>query len=172
MCFISFSQEKKTYSLAELDITIPRENGVVYNYTTGQVFLKEYVMYGISYSYNYNVSKRFTLGALGGVTHLGNPLTTALKMGAVFRFTFIPDYQANGYVQLLGYVPFNSGRTIGLGEARMGINIPIARFEKSVMTLGFYTAVARFDISKPLFGDEKDTFVRHRGSGISIGLKF
>ncbi|MDO4229398.1 MAG: hypothetical protein Q4C98_06260 [Capnocytophaga sp.] len=167
-----FAQDKRTYSLAEIDIIIPRSDKVTYSYEGGKVNLSERVMWGATYSYNYNLFKKFSVGALGGLTYLSNPSLTSLKVGGTFRYTFISEYQANVFLQVAGYIPFNSKYGADLGEFRFGVQMPIVRFDTCSMTLGVFVTYSGFDVKKPLFYDENPNSLEYRGTGLSLGLRF
>ncbi|RIY38146.1 hypothetical protein CKY20_00955 [Capnocytophaga canis] len=166
------AQDKKWYSQAELDMIIPRNDKVIYSYSGGQVSLNERVMWGVNYSYNYNLFKKFSVGGVSGLTILPQPSITAIKFGAVFRYTFIEDFKANMYAQIAGYLPLTNGVETDLGEARFGVNLPIARYDAFQVNLSLFVIYSRFDLNKPLFINEIPDSVEYRGTGISLGIRF
>lgn len=167
-----FAQDKRTYFHTEVNMIVPNDKKVVYSYSGGEVNLDERIMWGASFTYNYNLFRKFSVGALGGLNYLSNPSITSLKFGGSFRYTFISEYQANLFLQLAGYMPLKSGMEVDLGEVRFGMGMPVARFNDMTMTLGMYVMYARFDFTKPLFFNETYPSLHYRGVGFSLGLRF
>lgn len=171
--YFGFAQDKRTYFHSELDMVLPYDQKVIYSHSRGNYNLDERIMVGASFTYNYNLFNRFSAGALAGFSYLPNPSIPTLKFGGSLRYTFIPEYQANVYLQLAGYVPLTSGVSMfDFGELRAGAMFPIARFEKYTLTLGFYTIVSYFELSKPLFAGTELAGIDYRGKGVSLGFRF
>lgn len=167
-----FAQDKRTYFHTEVDMIIPNDKKVVYSYSGGEVNLDERIMWGASLTYNYNLFRKFSIGALGGLNHLSNPSITSLKFGGSFRYTFITEYQANVFLQIAGYIPLNSKFATEFGEVRFGLGMPVARFNDMTMTLGMYVMASHYDVTKSLFWGENPDTLRYKGVGFSLGLRF
>ncbi|MDO5638161.1 MAG: hypothetical protein Q4G18_13075 [Myroides sp.] len=167
------AQDKRWYSHAELDVVFPRIDKVTYSYIGGEIKLDEKLMYGLNYSYNYNIFSKFSVGAVTGFTQMLNPELTTMKIGGVFRYTFIKEYQANAFLQITGHIPLSNKVAFDLGEVRAGVSMPIARFSNgNSMTLSLYVLYNSYNIKKPLFTTEVPDIVEYRGTGLSIGYRF
>ncbi len=168
----SFAQDKRSYSLAELDFIIPRSNKVIYSYEGGEVLLTERPLYGLNYSYNYNLFRKFSVGAVTGISYLSNPKFTTAKLGGRFAFTFIEEYKANVFLQITTQIPLQNNIGFDMGDIRLGVNFPIVRADDYTVHLGVFATLIDYRITKSLFYDEKPDILEYRGTGINLAIRF
>ena len=168
----SFGQDSRTYSLAELDFIIPRSNKVVYSYDGGEVVLSERPLYGLNYSYNYDLFRKFSVGAVTGISYLSNPKFTTAKLGGRFAFTFIKEYNANVFLQIAAHIPLQNNIEFDLGDVRLGVNFPIVRADDFSVHLGVFVTYISYKVTKPLFFSEKPDVLEYQGTGINLGVRF
>lgn len=147
---ILFSQDKRTYFHAEMDMIIPNDKKVVYSFSEGEINLDERIMWGTSFTYNYKLFRKLSVGALGGLNYLSYPKVTSLKYGGSLRYIFSTDYQTNVFLQLMGYIPLNSKYSTESVEVRFGLGMPVARINDLTMTLGMYVIAANYEVVKPI----------------------
>ncbi|MDO5607716.1 MAG: hypothetical protein Q4G08_04580 [Capnocytophaga sp.] len=78
-------------------------------------------MYEPNYSYNYNIFRQFSVGAVTGFSYLLNNEIITSKIGGIFRYIFINEYQANAFLQITGHIPLSNKKVeFDLGEVRQG----------------------------------------------------
>lgn len=168
----SYAQDKRTYSLAELDFIIPRSGKVIYSYDKGEVPLDERLLFGLNYSFNYNLFRKFSVGAVTGISYLSNPKFTTAKLGGRFAFTFIEEYKANAFLQITTQIPLQNNIGFDMGDIRLGINLPIVRASGYTVHLGVFATYISYKVTKPLFHAEKPDILEYRGTGINLGVRF
>ena len=179
-------EDKRWFSQAEVEITIPRRDKVLYSfsdintvditknrdYRVGGIVLDRKVLWGTNYSINYQLFRRWSIGALGGFTYLSYPSISVLKLGGVIRFDFSEEFKANAFLQLSDYIPLKKSLQHNLGEIKLGLSIPVLVEDKFSINASLYTLYSTFHMAKPLFADETPDLVEYRGVGFGFGIRF
>ena len=170
-----FAQDsyKRWNSFADLNFIIPGDIEYHLEKSPLPIYLDHSFTYGLNYSYEYSLFRKFSIGGVTGVTLLAEPTLPTLKYGLIFRFTFVQEYKANIYFHTAGYLPLNNRTRADFGELRLGLNFPISRGEKYSLTAGIFLTAVSNQLAKPLMESTKDPDrVRYNGTGFSVGLRF
>lgn len=157
------------YSFAELDRSVFTGDITLIN---KEVELEEKVLWDLEFSYNYFLFRKFSVGAATGLISYSNPSVLSAKLGGVIRYTFIKEFKANAFITITGLFPFRTGFEIDMGQAKMGLSMPVAQFDKSELTLSLYRSYVTYTLTKPILRNEEPTSFHHRGWGLGLGLRF
>lgn len=184
----TYAQENKRWFFqADIEILFPNKDKTEYSLTDGggpiseaifgnlnRILLEDKVAYGFNYSFNYRFWGGLSVGAVTGLNHLPLPQAslTTVKLGGQLRYTFVEEYKAGLYLQLVSFLPLRSNIEADFGEVRLGITIPISQGEDYNFTLGLFTSYINYRLKKPLFYDEVPDIVSYRGIGVNLGIQF
>ncbi|GIZ15364.1 hypothetical protein [Capnocytophaga catalasegens] len=182
----AYTQENKRWnSNLDLDILFPSKEKTTYSYHNGdisqiafenksEIKLKEKVSFGFTYSFQYRFWGGLSVGAVTGLNHLPLPQAslTTVKLGGQLRYTFVEEYKAGLYLQLVSFLPLRSNIEADFGEVRLGVTIPISQGEDYNFTLGLFTSYISYRLNRPLFYDEVPDILEYRGIGVNLGIHF
>lgn len=163
------SSNKSIYSFSELGLDPYSGKQININRT---LELEEKVLWDLELSYNYFLFNKFSIGSLTGFVSYSNPSVFSVKLGGIIRYVFIKEFQANAFLSVSGLFPLTSGFEPYVGQVKIGVNMPIALFDKFTLNLGLYNSYVSYLVTKPLISYEKPANFEHRGWGLSLGLKF
>jgi len=183
-----YSQDKdikKWYSNVDVDLVI--HNKTLYSYSYIGVDNQKFTIWdeelntktaalGISYSYNYLVFKKLSVGFLNGFKKYSDPDFKIFEIGGVVKYFFVGSNNVYVYTSLSSEISLNKSQFKSGTNARIGIGFPILRAKKFNVNLNVFTEqnFLRLDGAQSLFGynQEKPGDVIYKSSGISAGIKF
>ena len=160
-------ESKSIYSYAKNDLD--KQKGIYGK----DINLKTKPIYSTDFSVNYILSKTISVGALTGINHFRNPVATALKVGGIVRLFMAKDsYNTDIFGQLSGFIPLSKKVKASLGEAKLGLSIPIAEEDNFAVAVLLHIAYVSYDVAVPILGDEIPDIVEYRSVGLGFSIRF
>ena len=100
-------------------------------------------------------------------------MATALKVGGVVRLFMDKDsYNTDIFGQLSGFIPLSKKVKASLGEAKLGLSIPIAEEDNFAVAVLLHIAYVTYDVAVPILGDEIPDIVEYRSVGLGFSIRF
>lgn len=177
-----YSQDRtdKWFSNGDLEFIIPNKVEYDYRYTDQPgIHIDEItnskLAFGISYSYNYAVFKKLSVGVLTGFQVHSRPDLSMLKLGGTIKYFFVDTDKAYVYLNPFVYdFSLNKNQFKRGGNTRIGIGFPISKQESYNINLSVFYEVNDLSLkgSKSLYDTEIPQNIIFRSFGFSIGAKF
>jgi len=154
---------------SDISLNISPESKSIYSYATNDldkqkgiygkdINLKTKPIYSTDFSVNYILSKT---------------VATALKVGGIVRLFMGKDsYNTDIFGQLSGFIPLSKKVKASLGEAKLGLSIPIAEEDNFAVAVLLHIAYVTYDVAVPILGDEIPDIVEYRSVGLGFSIRF
>jgi len=130
---------------------------------------------GASYSYNFNLFKKLSLGVISGFQFQERPDLSMFKLGSTIKYFFVNN--DNVFIFLNPYTynfslkkdQFKNG-----SNTRFGIGFPVLKRDDFNLNINVYYEVNDLSLygSKPLYSNEIPQNIIFRSFGVSIGTQF
>jgi hypothetical protein len=185
-CSISYSQNsssKKWYSTADLEFINP--SNVEYDYG---IYSSQYnaiigktdeitnakPSFGVSYSFNYNILKKLSVGLLTGYQNHARPDFSMLKLGGVIKYFFVDNNNVYTYINVANNFSLNKEQFNNGANFRLGLGFPVLKRDAFNLNINAFWEqnFLRMDGAKPLFDKEEPNTTVLKSYGISVGIKF
>ncbi|MEO8240098.1 MAG: hypothetical protein ABI793_05420 [Flavobacterium sp.] len=176
---------KKWYSNLDLELIMHKK--VEYSYSYFNTNLNERgsstenlngkkAAFGLTYSFNYMVFKKLSLGVLTGYKSYKSPDLAMLELGGIVKYFFVNTNNVFTYVSLTSEISLNKNQFNSGTNARIGIGVPIVREDKFNININLFKEqnFLRLNGADPLFGynQEKPSGLIYNSWGLSAGIKF
>lgn len=185
ICSFGNAQIKKWYSNADLELIMHKKVTYSYNYvdTDGQ---KHYVgdeelnvknpAFGLTYSFNYMLLRKLSIGVLGGYKNYNEPDFSMLELGGIAKFFFVDTNNVYIYGSLASEFSLDKKQFKSGTNARIGLGVPIIKRDEFIISLNLFAEqqFLRLDDAKPIFNyyQEKPSDIIYKSYGLSAGIKF
>jgi hypothetical protein len=188
ICSFGYAQDKvvkKWYSNADFELIF--HNKAEYSYSYIGFDNQKYTIwdeelnakspaFGITYSYNYMVFKKISLGVLTGYKSYSKPDFSIIELGGVLKYFFVDTNNVFIYSSLSNEISLNKDHFKSGTNARIGIGFPLVRERKFNINLNLFAEqnFLRLNGAQPLFNynKEKPGDVVYKSYGVSAGIKF
>lgn len=172
-----YSLDKNWFSNVELEFLIPSK--VRYNHffksnnqtTFTEEELKRNPSFGLTYSINYPVFNKLSLGAVTSFEHQTTYNITALKFGGKINYFFTNYENATMYLMIL-HNTFSSKSNKEMGNVRLGLAFPITEMEEKDISLNLFLDHDFYRLNEPLLQNEVPDSITITSYGVSIGIQF
>ena len=178
-------QSKRWYSNAESDVIIHNKTKYSYSYLGSDnqkhtvwdedLNVKK-IAIGFTYSYNYMLFRKLSLGALTGYKIYNQPDFQMLELGGVLKFFFVDTKNVFIYGSLTNEISLNKNQFKNGTNARIGIGVPVIKRDKFNISLNLFKEqqFLRLEGADPIFNyqQEKSGDLTFKSYGISAGIKF
>ncbi len=172
-----YTLDKKWFSIAEVGFLIPSKASYIYvskgnNQTTyTDVELTRSISFGLTYSINYPVFNKLSLGAVSSFKYQTSQNIVALKLGGKMNYHFTNYENATLYLQVLHNTISNKAKS-EMGNVRLGLFFPIEELGENNVTLNFFWDKDFYRLNKPLILNEIPDSISFTSFGASIGIQF
>ncbi len=182
---IGNAQIKKWYSNTDLELITHKKVMYSYNYidANGQkhsVWDEELngksPALGLTYSFNYMLFKKLSIGVLGGYKNYKKPDFSMLELGGIVKFFFVDADNVYLYGSLTNEFTTNKNKFKNGTNSRIGLGVPIIKKDEFIISLNFFAEqqFLRLDGAQGLFHyyQERPSNVIYKSYGLSAGIKF
>ncbi len=172
-----YTLDKKWFSFAELEFLIPKQVRYNHNFKNNsqpkysEDELKKGVSFGLTYSINYPIFNKLSLGAVGSFDYQTAYNITTLKFGGKMNYHFTNYENATLYLQVLHNTISNKAKS-EMGNVRLGLLFPIEELGENNVTLNFFWDHDFYRLNKPLISNEIPNSITFTSFGVSIGIQF
>lgn len=170
----------KWFSNIDLEFIVPNKVEYDYHYTNQPgIYIDEIVntkpAFGANYSFNYNLFKKLSIGAITGLQFQGRPDLSIFKAGPAIKYFFVNN--DNVYIYLNPYTynfSLNKNQFKNGANTRLGIGFPISKREDFNINLNIFYDISSLSLrgSKPLYNDEIPQDIIFRSFGTNLGIQF
>ncbi len=177
--------DKKWYSNADLELITHKKVEYSFNYfdTDRNSRLSETInvsakkpAFGLAYSFNYMVFKKWSIGLLTGYKSYKEPDLSMLELGGTIKYFFVNTNNIYTYISVTNAFSLNNNEFSGGGDTRIGIGVPIVRVDKLNININIFKEqnFLRLKGVEPLIGlsQESPGTLIYNSWGISAGVKF
>ncbi|WP_264554165.1 hypothetical protein [Flavobacterium sp. N2038] len=191
LTFISlygYGQDKsceKWYSNIEFDVIIHKKATYSYSYIDNsnekhviwdEELNNKKIAFGLTYSYNYMLFKKMSIGVLTGYKKYNQPDFSILELGGIMKFFFVDTNNVFLYGLVTSEISTNKNQFKSGTNARIGIGVPIIKRDKFNISLNLFKEqqLLRLDGAESLFNyeQEKPGDIIFKSYGLSTGIKF
>lgn len=179
---LGYSQEQyeRWFSTVDLEFIVPNNVEYDYHYTAQPgLYIDEIenskTAFGVSYSYNYSIFKKLSLGITTGYQVQGRPNISMFKLGPIIRFFFVNNDNVYLFLSPFTYnFSTNKERLKHGANTRIGIGFPVLKKENFNLNLNVFYEINDLSLegTKPLYDNEVPQNIIFRSFGASIGAKF
>jgi hypothetical protein len=177
--------DRKWYS--NVDVELIMHNKIEYNYgyfdadynskvSSSENLNVRKAAFGLTYSLNYMVFKKLSLGLSTGYKNYNNPDLSMLELGGITKYFFVDSNNVFAFVSITNEISLNKSQFKSGTNARIGIGLPILRKDKFNINLNLFKEqnFLRLDGAEPLFNfdQEKLSGLIYKSWGLSAGIKF
>jgi hypothetical protein len=177
--------DRKWYS--NVDVELIMHNKIEYNYgyfdadynskvSSSENLNVRKAAFGLTYSLNYMVFKKLSLGLSTGYKNYNNPDLSMLELGGITKYFFVDSNNVFAFVSITNEISLNKSQFKSGTNARIGIGLPILRKDKFNINLNLFKEqnFLRLDGAEPLFNfdQEKPSGLIYKSWGLSAGIKF
>lgn len=181
-----YSQDKlrkKWYSTAEIEFINPYkveyDYGLYSSQYNAQIGKTDEITnskpsFGVSYSFNYNLFKKLSLGLLTGYQSHARPDFSMLKLGGVLKYFFVDSNNVYTYIDVANDFSLNKDQFKNGSNFRLGLGFPVLKRDEFNLNVNVFWEqnFLRMEGAKPLFDKETPSTTVLNSYGISLGLKF
>ncbi|MFW0738173.1 hypothetical protein [Flavobacterium sp. T12S277] len=185
---IGYTQDiplKKWYSDTQFDLIIHKRAKYSYSYLGAdtekhtvwdeQLNVKKPAI-GFTYTYNYMLFKKLSIGILTGYKNYTSPDFSILELGGILKFFFVDTKNIYTYASLSNQFSLNKNQFRNGTNARIGIGLPIIKGDSFSLSINLFKEqqFLRLDDAKPLFNYNHETpgDLIYSSYGLSAGIKF
>ncbi len=172
-----YTLDKKWFSTAEVEFLIPSKVRYNHFFTNNnqpkysEDELTKGISFGLTYSINYPIFNKLSLGVVSNFEHQTVYNITALKFGGKINYYFTNYENATFYLMVLHNTISNKAKS-EMGNVRLGLAFPIAELDENNITLNFFWDHDFYRLKKPLISNEIPDSVTFTSFGASIGIQF
>lgn len=176
----SQDQYERWFSIADLEFIVP--NKVEYDYYYNDrpgLYIDEIAnskpAFGVSYSYNYNIFRKLSLGVITGFQVHGRPDISMFKLGATIKYFFVNNDNVYVYLNPFTYnFSLNKDQLKNGANTRIGIGFPVYKTDGFNLNVNVFYEVNDLSLegTKPLYDTEVPQNIIFRSFGASLGAKF
>jgi len=125
----------------------------------------------LSYNLDFKFSRRLSIGALAGYTHINEPAFSSLKIGSALKFFYVKDKNYYLTFQYGYHIPFNRDKFREGHQIKIGQYFDVARISNYRLLLGFFYNYDFFYLDNPLFiPTNRGESILFHSYGISLGI--
>lgn len=177
--------DKKWYSNADLDLIMHKKVEYSFGYfdtdensrigSTEDLNVKK-PAFGLTYSFNYMVFKKWSIGVLTGYKSYKEPDLSMLELGGIVKYFFVDTNNVYVYASLTNEFSLNKNQFKTGRNARIGLGYPVAKSDKFIININIFKEqnYLGLDGLPPYIGlnQEKPSTLVYNSWGISAGIKF
>lgn len=174
---------KKWYSTADIEFINPYkveyDYGIYSSQYDSQVGKTDEITnakpsFGVTYSFNYYLFKKLSIGLLTGYQNHARPDFSMLKIGGVIKYFFVDSNNVYSYIDVANNFSLNKDQFKNGNNFRLGLGFPVLKREGFNLNVNAFWEqnFLRMEGAKPLFDKETPSTTVLNSYGISLGIKF